>query len=201
MTRAWDARTLRPLLAAEDFSGVKLDAVLDGSQAKLTSVEPIDAQGRTQIRVNVERSFPKDIRTYSGWAILDPNHHWAIVKYEQQYNWGMFRQSAMYRSDVSDIAFPEQVFREEVSSDGTVLGTFSTIIGKPAPCNLDGAKFTLQAFDLEPPHNQSKARATALLLNAALFGAAGVFFLLLFWRRRRKASLLSDAAARGGDIQ
>ena len=85
VSRLWESvSTLHPLLAAENFSGVKLPEFLSGKVGRIVAVNAFDEDGETHVRVEVECTIAADQKVHSGWAVLNP-WHWAILKYEQNY--------------------------------------------------------------------------------------------------------------------
>jgi len=185
VSRLWDSSTLHPLVAAEDFSGVKLPEFLSGKVGRIVAVNAFDEDGETHVRVEVERTIAADQKVHSGWAVLNPARHWAILKYEQNYGGWLYRQSVAYRDDVPEIAFPRKVFREEVDRRGTVLSTLTCSLEKPQPCAASAERFTLEAYDLKPPGGSPRNRVLMLLLTALAFSMAGIGALIFRIRRRR----------------
>jgi hypothetical protein len=205
LLRAWDKNELRPLLGAEDFSGVRLPQVLDATAvgAKLVSITPQQVNGRTLVRVACERTFEGKEGTYLGWALLDPENHWAITSYEQQYSWGTIKNQLTYRTDVAEVAFPQHIVRTDVQKGGQLLETHTFDLARPEPCTAPAQRFALEAFGLEPPRGapspQPPRKKWLVTFNIILFLVLGLFFSILAWRRRsRQAQAVQGAAFAAG---
>lgn len=183
LRRAFDSECLTPLLAAEDFCGVLLPQILDGTRGSLVSVTPVEFAGRPCLRLDCYRRLQGNPKNYPGSAIIDPGDHWAIMRYEQRYDWGVMRQTNQYGRLAGGVAFPQRVLREDVTNDGRIVETHDTTFGQPEPCDANAERFTLNAFNLEPPHLASRSRILFLALNSAVLLLLGIWLTYLAYKR------------------
>jgi hypothetical protein len=189
--RAWQADVLHSLFAAEEISGVKLSAVLDGSLGILKSITPTYNDKKLVLRIEYDRKFPDDNRRFPGWALIDPSAHWAVISYEQNYGWGTIRQQVEYQSDVVEVAFPKKIVR--ITSEGAKVGTVTINLSRPIPCNSPAHAFTLEAFNLEPPklspHRVGWRINRYAMTNTILLLVLSASFWLMYRQRKRRRNV------------
>ncbi|MGB7068311.1 MAG: hypothetical protein WBD22_02340 [Pyrinomonadaceae bacterium] len=196
LLRADEAECFHPLLAAECASGVWFSELGGEKKSAMTlrSATPYQEKGRLLLRLDYDLNFPDSNKPDRGFAVVDPERHWAVLSYETRFSWGgAIAQQVQYRDDVTEVAFPKRIVR--ITSSGANIETVTRTLGKPIACEARERDFTLEAFNLTPPGSGRPTVASNVskyaIINSILLVTVGVFFLFLYFRRQQRARVVS----------
>jgi hypothetical protein len=178
------------LLQAAYIDGFPVKDFLDGPAARLVSFEPVVVEGRRLARLRFMRHFSDKSTEYSGYALLDPDFHWAVRFWQQEHGWGVMDAKLEYRTDVPDIAFPLKKTVRDIAK-GAVVNIRTSEFDAPRPCSVPAAEFSLAAYGLKPPTtprdtDRASGFATAGWVLLVLL-AIGAFAAATYIRLRRSA--------------
>jgi hypothetical protein len=146
-----ESEFLHYILAPVTLGAARLKDLVNGDAGVLRSVEPVTIDGKQLVRLNFDRKFNYTHKLYSGWALIDPDMHWAIVQYEQQDEALVYSATIDYQPDVVQVAFPKRIVQDEKDLTGGLVARTILDFSKPQPCSAQPKDFTLEAYGLEPP--------------------------------------------------
>ena len=159
---------------------------IDGSAGSVIDAKETEFHSRKMIRLEIKRG-PLDGPGLSGFAIVDPSFHWAVVFWELRSKTVVFSQSNDYYSSMTGSAFPLKTIASAVEIKDPTNGTTTvTTFSVPEICNLPAEGFTLEHFGFPRPRSGA-SRSWFYFLNGLLL-LIGTSLLVLYFVKRRHNS-------------